>query len=71
MNLKQILESVVAELESIAATVGAIEAVLIEKKTLDPNDVETLVPNALRKMQERLIGIRTSISRLPDSLQTA
>lgn len=68
MNLKPILESIVSELESIAATVGAIEAVLAEKKLLDPNIVETRLPGPLRKMQERLIGIRTSISQLPDSL---
>jgi hypothetical protein len=66
LNLKQILESMVAELESIGAVVSAIQGVLIENKLCTPTQIESVVPNLQKELQRRLVGLRISIDKLPD-----
>lgn len=66
MNLKQILESIISELENIGAVASATEAALFERKLLNPNQIDAHVPSLQKELQRRLQGLRASISELPD-----
>ncbi len=66
MKLKQILESIVTELEHVGAMVAAIEATLVAQKLLTPGQIENRLEDVQIEIQNKLVGVRASIAQLPE-----
>jgi hypothetical protein len=64
MGVKEILENVVVELEEIQMLVAAIERVLIDRKELDSQEVESHLKTTRQAARHRLAAIRAEIARL-------
>jgi hypothetical protein len=67
-EMKQILTSIVTELEEIGALTSTMQRALIEIKALDSSQIEASFPQLRKEFQRRLAGIRVSIDELPNSL---
>jgi hypothetical protein len=66
MTLKQILESMVTELEHVGAVVASIEATLVAQNLLTRGQIENRLEDVQIEIQNRLAGIRASIAQLPE-----
>lgn len=66
MKPKQILESIVIELEHVGTMVAAIEATLVAQKLLTPGQIENRLEDVQIEIQNKLVGVRASIAQLPE-----
>jgi hypothetical protein len=66
MNLKQILESIVTELEHVGAMVAAVQATLVAQDLITSGQIENRAEDVQIEVQNRLAGVRASIAQLPE-----
>jgi hypothetical protein len=66
MKLKQILESIVTELENVGAMVAAIQGTLVAQEVLTSGQIENRLEDVQIEIQNRLAGLRASIAQLPE-----
>jgi len=66
MKLKQILESIVTELENVGAMVAAIQGTLVAQELLTSGQIENRLEDVQIEIQNRLAGVRASIAQLPE-----
>jgi len=66
MNLKEILETIVKELEDSEALILTMQTILVENKLLLSEQLPSRVQKFQSISQQRLSGIRASIAQLPN-----
>jgi len=66
MKLKQILESIVTELEHVGAMVAAVQATLVAQDLITSGQIENRVEDVQIEVQNRLAGVRASIAQLSE-----
>lgn len=66
MKLKQILESIVTELEHIGTMVAAVKVTLVAQDLITSGQLENRVEDVQIEIQNRLAGVRASIAQLPE-----
>jgi hypothetical protein len=66
MKLKQILESIVTELEHVGAIVAAVQATLVAQELITSGQIENRLEDVQIEAQNRLAGVRVSIAQLSD-----
>jgi hypothetical protein len=66
MKLKQILESIVTELENVGAMVAAVQATLVAQELITSGQIENRLEDVQIDFQNRLAGVRASIAQLSE-----
>ena len=66
MKVKQILESIVTELEHVGTMVAAVKVTLVAQDLITTGQLENRVEDVQIEVQNRLAGIRASIAQLPE-----
>lgn len=66
MELKDVLSTIVNDLEEIGALISTLQNILISKGQLSEAEIVTSLPKIQRTYQDHLSAVRLAISRLPN-----